>query len=110
MLFQTPIEFNKWLYSKEPILKPIPPKQDSPIKRLSAKELLKTRNIPDSKTCRKCGRHLPAEKFHYQPANRDGLMNHCIDCHREVTAEKNALRKQLALDQKRGRGRPKKNS
>lgn len=91
-------------------MRPIPPKQDSPIKRLSPRELLKLRNIPDSKTCKKCGQHLSAEMFHYQPANRDGLMNYCIDSHREMTAASKAIRKQLEADQKRRRGRPKKNS
>jgi hypothetical protein len=84
-------------------MRPTPPKQEAPIKRLSGKQLLKTRNIPDTKVCKKCGQHLPAERFHYAPANKDGLMNFCIECHRSMRDEYNEIRRLSRAEERGGR-------
>lgn len=79
----TPTEFTKWLYKKEPIMRPIPPKQN---KGKKAKEI-KEKIIPDYKTCKRCGAHLPSSEFFFARTSKDGLMANCKSCQRIIKQE-----------------------
>lgn len=45
------------------------------------------------KTCRKCGRELPIDKFSRDRLMRDGYKNICKDCHNAYQREQTMLRK-----------------
>lgn len=79
----TPPEFSQWLYRKEPIMRPIPPKQENVRKLRDISEI----DIPDYKTCKRCGAYLPSSEFFFARTSKDGLMGNCKNCQRALKEE-----------------------
>ena len=56
-------------------------------------EQAKAVSVPETKTCRQCGRELPVSMFGNAPKNQHGLKSYCRDCENENCRKYRAKRK-----------------
>ena len=61
---------------------------------LATMETMETR----MKTCKKCSRELPIDKFNRDKMMKDGHKNICKECHNAYQRERNALAKGVVKD------------
>lgn len=56
-----------------------------------------TENNAVTKKCSKCGRTLPADKFHKNSKSKDGLYSYCKDCTKERDSLRGKKRRQESI-------------